>query len=423
MKRLIVGVDPGVTVGLAALSLSGTPVLVDSRRNWGFSALIKTIADIGQPTIISSDVQRASDLLEKLSVKLNAVLFTPLISMTADDKHQSARAYAEFYDFKVKNTHEIDALAAALKAYQHYEKKFKQAEARVKRQKLKAPADDVKDLIVRGHTLKRAVQVLQDSDKVQPAPVVKRVVPNEGRMKSLIEELEQRLARERERSKRLRAANWELRGKMKALKTEIHDLEDKIEETRRAQSVQIRREREYQMLLDEVKKIKARLSRRSAQLEDHKKRLDQLQRLRELESQGKLVLLKPIEAFTENGLRKAFRLYGVRVGDYVLLLDSSGGGASTAETLARRGPKAIVTKGRMSHYALEVFAKYLIPVLLSESLNIEWIEGLPYTNPETLRQTAKDLGEMEASRAYEAIRTILEDHKREMVKREVGSSE
>ena len=63
MKRLIVEVDPGVTVGLAALSLDGVPISVDSRRNWTFSDLIKAISELGEPTIISSGVTPASALL------------------------------------------------------------------------------------------------------------------------------------------------------------------------------------------------------------------------------------------------------------------------------------------------------------------------------------------------------------------------
>ena len=414
MKRLIVGVDPGVTVGLAALSFDGVPISVDSRRNWALSDLIKTISKLGEPTIISSDVTPASALLEKLSVKFNAVLFAPLLSMTADEKHQTARAYAELQGLKLRNAHEVDALASALKAYQHYEKKFEQINARVKKQKLKVSADDAKDLVVRGHTLKRAIQILQGSEKIQPPPPLKRPVQSEERLKSLIEELEERLSRERETSKRLRAANKELSLKMKTLKTEISNLQEKIEQTRSEQSAQTRREREYQMLLDELKKAKARVSEYSAQLEAYKTRFNQLQRLRELESKGKLVLLKPAEAFTENGLTKAFQLYGVKAGDYMLLLDPSGGGASTAETLAKRGPKAIVTKGSMSHHALEVFAKYLIPVLPLERLETEWIEGLPYAESESLRKAVKQVGEMEASKAYEEIRTIIEDHRKEV---------
>jgi len=414
MKRLIIGFDPGVTVGLAALTLDGVPVFVDSRRDWRFSNLLRTVADLGACTVVSSDVSPPSEVLERLSVKLNAVLFAPLISMGAEGKHQIARAYEERYGLKVKNAHEVDALAAAVKAYQHYRNKFEQVEAKLKTQRLKVSVDDVKDLVARGHTMKQAVQILQGIGEYEPQPVARRMAPREEQMKSLIEELRERLAREKERSNRLKATNEESKLRTRDLKTEIANLKARIEEIRSQQSAQIRREREYQLLLDELNKAKAKLAEYSAQLEDYRNRFNQMQRLRELESQGRLLLLKPIEAFTENGLRKAFELYSVKAGDSVFLLDPSGGGAATAETLAKRGVKAVVTKGSMSHQALEVFAKYLIPVLPLERVEIEWIEGLPYADAESLRRAARELGDTEAFKAYEELRTILENHRKEI---------
>jgi len=59
-----------------------------------------------------------------------------------------------------------------------------------------------------------------------------------------------------------------------------------------------------------------------------------LQRLRELESKGELILLKPIDRFTAEGLERASKLYEIKPGDYVLLLDATGGGATTARKLA-----------------------------------------------------------------------------------------
>ena len=418
MKRLIVGVDPGVTVGLAALSLDGVPVLVESRRSWGFPDLIKAITALGEPTVVCSDVSPASEILEKLAHKLNAVLFVPLFSMGADEKRQMARSYAEVHGIKLRNAHEVDALAAAVKAYQHYERKFSQVEARVKKEGLKVPVDEVKDLVVRGYTVKRAVQTLQKPEKVEASRVVRRRVPKEERMKQMIEELQGRLARERERSKRLRAANRELRAKIKELRVEIAGFNKRIDEIRNRQKAEVRREREYRLLLDELNRVKAKVSKYEVEIEDYKRRFNEMRRLRELESQGRLVLLKPVEAFTENGLRKAFQLYGVKVGDSVLLMDPSGGGAATAEELAKRGVKVVVTRGTMSHQALDVFGKYVIPVIPYEKLKIEWIEGLPYADSESLRNALKEVRESEASKMYEQIKSIVEDHRKELRSRD-----
>jgi len=418
MKRLIVGVDPGVTVGLAVLSLNGQPILVESKRDWSLPELVKRISELGEPTLISSDVSPASEILKNLSHKLNAVLFVPSISLGADEKRHVARDYADFYGLKLKNAHEVDALAAAVKAYRHYEKKFKHVEARIKRMPIKVSADEVKDLVVRGYSTKQAVQYLQSADKYKAPPIVRKPVPREEKMKSLIEELQGRLADERRKLKYLRQENRRLRDRIKSLESEILLLKEAIKEIQSEQSAQVRREREYNLLRDELKKTKAKVKEYSAKLEDYKRRFNDMQRLRNLESQGRLILLKPIESFTDKGLQKAFQLYGIKAGDSVLLLDPSGGGPATAEELAKRGIKTVVTKGQMSHNALEIFEKYMIPVVSYEDLRIEWIEGLPYADSESLRRAIKEAGKREVLGVYEQIKTILEDHKREIAEKD-----
>jgi len=414
MRRLIVGVDPGVTVGLAILSLNGEPILVESKRDWSLSELVKRISEIGEPTLIASDVSPASEILKNLSHKLNAVLFVPSISLGADEKRHIARDYADFYELKLRNAHEVDALAAAVKAYRHYEKKLRHVEARMKRISIKVSADDVKDLVVRGYSTKQAVQFLQSADKYKPPPIIRRPVPKEEKMKSLIEELQNRLANERRKAKYLRQVNRKLRDKIKSLEAEILLLKDTIKEIQSEQSAQIRREREYSLLLDELEKAKMKIREYHLKLEEYKRRFNEMQRLRSLESQGRLILLKPVESFTDKGLQKAFQLYGIRAGDSVLLLNPSGGGATTAEELAKRGVKTVVAKGRMSHNALEIFEKYMIPVVSYDDLKIEWIEGLPYVDSESLRKAVKEAGKREKLAIYSEIKTILDDHRREI---------
>jgi len=414
MKKLIVGVDPGVTVGLAVLSLDGQPILVESRRDWSLSGLVKRISELGEPTLISSDVSPASEILENLSHKLNAVLFVPSISMGADEKRQIARDYADFYGLKLKNSHEADALAAAVKAYRHYEKKLHHVEARIRRMPIKVSAEEVKDLVLRGYSTKQAVQYLQSAEKYKAPPIVIKTIPKEEKMKNLIKELQDRLAYERRKLKYLRQANKKLREKIKSLEAEILSLKETIKEIRSEQSADVRREREYSLLLDELKKTKAKVKEYSIKLEEYKRRFNDMQRLRNLENRGRLILLKPVESFTDRGLRKAFKLYGIRAGDSVLLLDSSGGGATTAEELVKRGVKTVVTRGAMSHHALEVFEKYMIPVVSNDDLKIEWIEGLPYADSESLRKAIKEAGKGEALTIYGQIKTLLEDHRREI---------
>lgn len=416
VRRLIVGVDPGLNCGLAALTFDGKPILVESRRAWSLDKIIERISGLGEPAIISSDVSPASSLLEKLSKKFNAILFEPVISMSADEKHKLARAYIERYNIRVENVHEIDALAAAIKAYQHYKNKFEQVDAKLREINSRLFPDDVKNLVIRGYSIARAIRALRKPDITKEKIVVKRTMTREERMKKLIKELNERLLLEKERGKRLKATIRELKSEIKALKKEIEKLRENLDKARSEQIFQIRREREYQRLVEEIKSLKGKVLEQKLQIETYRKTLNQIQRLREMETAEGLTLLKPIESFTREGLKKAFKLYDVKVGDLVFILDPSGGGPTTAETLARRGVSAIIIRGVMSHHALEIFEKYYVPVISADEINIKWIGGLPYADPEEIKRIIKKGETIKSSDKLNMMKAILNDYLKELEK-------
>jgi predicted RNase H-like nuclease (RuvC/YqgF family) len=71
----------------------------------------------------------------------------------------------------------------------------------------------------------------------------------------------------------------------------------------------------------------------------------------------------------------------------------------------------------MSHQASEVFAAHMVPVVPAEGLKIEWFEGLPYVDSESLRKMVKEASQTEVTEAYEEIKTILEDHRKEVAEK------
>lgn len=415
MKRLVVGIDPGVTCGVAALTLEGTPVFVGSRRDWKLSGLLEKLTTLGEPVIVSSDVSPAPELVKKVSANLDATIFTPLISIGTVEKQRLARSYAESYDMKLRNTHEIDALAAALKAYNHFKDKFEHVEMRVKDLDYKISIDGVKALVVKGYTMNKAIDYLRTKpiEKTPPLIPVKKVL-GEERLKEMVKQLNQRLVFEKEEEKRLRAENKKLRRKTKSLEKEISSLEEKIDEIRSQQTIQIRREREFQKLIDEAESLKRRVLDLSAQLEEYRQRFNALQRVRELESKGELILLKPIERFTAEGLRRAFRVYEIKPGDHVLLLDASGGGATTARKLAERGVRALILQTAMAHQARDGFAKYDIPLISADQVKIEWTEGFPYVDASSLKDALKGLKSKEVSELTSRVQCIIEEHRKEL---------
>jgi len=417
VKKLITAIDPGITCGAAVLTLDGNLVFVGSKREWTHQDLLQTILDLGDTVVIASDVSPAPELVEKISKSLNAVLFTPIIPLSASEKELLARTYAEQHELKLRNKHEVDALAAAIKAHQHFKNKFEQIEAHVKETGVDVPMDEVKAMVIRGYSIKRAIRsLLPKPEAAKSKPVMKPRAPEEEQLTNLVERLKARVLQERERSERYKTLNEELRLQIEALRQEISALQQKIEETKSEQMAQIQREREYQRILDEIDVLKGRLSSTLSQLEEYKQRFDTLKRVRELESKGELILLKPIETFTKEGLENAFKLYEIKPKDSVILLDASGGGATTADTLAKRGIRIIVTRTSMAHHALETFTKYDIPIVPADKIEIEWIEGYPYAQASNLQKAVEELRKADKDRALEKLETIVKEYRKEREK-------
>ncbi|MEM2728544.1 MAG: hypothetical protein QXF59_05685, partial [Candidatus Bathyarchaeia archaeon] len=225
-----------------------------------------------------------------------------------------------------------------------------------------------------------------------------------------------RLMLERERNRILREANRELHSKIRALETEVESLRNALEKVRSEQVLQIRREREYRKLYEEIRVLRDKIAEQEAQIEAYRQALSRLQSLSGSESREGLILLKPIESFTREGLDKSFKLYNIKVGDLVYIMDPSGGGSSTAENLAKRGIKAVIINGTMSHQALEIFEKYHISVVPASELNIRWIDGLPYADPNDIKRLIKEGKTISSVSNVESLKDIVRDYLREIMR-------
>ncbi|MEM1515013.1 MAG: DUF460 domain-containing protein [Candidatus Bathyarchaeia archaeon] len=412
-KKLIVGVDPGLNCALAILSFDGAPILLESRREWPLEKIIERIREFGEPTIISSDVSPAPSLVEKLSRRLNSILFEPAISMSADEKQKLAKIYAERYGIEPKNIHEVDALAAAIKAYNYYKNKFEQIDAKLKELGCNVSPDHVKDLVVRGYSVANVIRILLEGNVKRKQTIIEGS-SGEERLKETIRRLMEKLMLERERNKLLRSINRELQMKIKELETKIGDLNETLKKAYSEETAKIRREREYQRLLEEIRVLRNRLAEQESQIEYYMKILSHIQHIGEASSKEKLILLKPIESFTKEGLERAFRLYNIKVGDIVFILDPSGGGPTTAKNLVTRGVKAVIVKGKMSHYPLEVFEEHSMPVIPAEKLNIVWVDGLPYADQEEIKRLTKNSETVKSIDTIKTLKSIVNDHLREI---------
>lgn len=124
MKYIIVGIDPGTTTGLACLSLRGELIKTVSYKNAGKEKVIRMISELGTPVVIACDRIPVPSFVLSVKAKFNAKLFAELL--TNEEKDSITKRY------HLKNKHEKDALAAAIKAYNYYSSKIRNVMKHIK---------------------------------------------------------------------------------------------------------------------------------------------------------------------------------------------------------------------------------------------------------------------------------------------------
>jgi len=408
--KLIVGIDPGTTCGLAVMTLAGTPIYAQSKKGLSRGDIIRTLLDLGDPAIIAADVAPPPEFVEKLAKDFEAVVYRPETLLSAMEKQEMAREYLKRFDVEVGDSHSRDALVAAIKAFNHYKVKFEGVERELETRSLGLPPDEVKPLVVKGYSVQRAIESLlpQISETEAAASDVEEVLTEDDlRVKGLRETI----AFYKERLESTSKVNERLTARVKLVEAKLLGLREALRVERNREMREIRKERDVEVLQREVDVLRR-------ELEAARERIGELQgRLTvgkvEDETKDDMLLLKPVETFTKAGLEKAFSLYDVRNGDSVLLLDSSGGGASTAEELVKRSVRVVVSKMNIAHQARETLEQGGIPVVWVDEVKVEWSGGLPYVRRDDLLRAIVSMEKRKRVEVEKALEQIIGEYKKE----------
>ena len=144
MNRLIiVGVDPGTTLGYAILDINGNILNVGSSRVLDLNSLISLVILYGRVVVVGADKNKVSHLVLDFASKFNAKVIKPKIDMSIDKKRELTAG------FKLENDHERDALAGALFAYKKTRNLFVKVDRRLEKKDKDYLADDVKEQILK----------------------------------------------------------------------------------------------------------------------------------------------------------------------------------------------------------------------------------------------------------------------------------
>ena len=150
MKRVIVGLDPGATIGLALLSFYNELIFLTSKKGMSDDEIEKIILAHGNPVIIATDVPKVPDKIERLARQLGAVVFSPPKEIPENEKDRIMR----MYNIKTDD-HARDALVAAYLAYQFYKPKIDKVIRRLSDREF---IEGIIEKVIRGNQTAKSVQ-------------------------------------------------------------------------------------------------------------------------------------------------------------------------------------------------------------------------------------------------------------------------
>jgi len=382
-KWIIVGFDPGLTVGIGILDLSGNVISTKSFKEISKAEIIKHIISYGKAVLISTDVYPPPKMVKKLASALNSKIYSPGKTFTVSSKTELVDSYLnEISSLKFPdNAHERDALAAAIKTYRHYQKKLDQIERRTEKLGLSPyDVDEIKNMVIRDSPITKAID---DILKI-PADLETQIVEIENNMDSIDEEklkrteeavrkLKQKIKSQQNQIKYLNRKNKRMKKEVNKYKDKNKILENKIEKLHYEYSKDILSKKEVASKLSIIKDLQDKYNHERKLRKELEENMRSIKSIRVQELSKKAVPVKIIESFTKEGIKAARDYWKIKKGDVVLLSSSEGGGSHTASLLIKTGISAVIIMDKMSHPAEEEFERNDIPVLDADEINMKMI--------------------------------------------------
>lgn len=316
-RYLIAGIDPGTTIGIAAIDLDGNLMHLISSRQMTMSDVIEELYRIGKPLIVASDVHQMPFSVEKIRRAFNAVAYTPRHDRSIEEKWELTKAYG------TSNDHERDALSAALDAYRQYRNKFQNISKRV------PPGidlDEVRAGVIRGKSLEHilgsreetvppAPPAVQETEEAPPSPVDERVMELDGLVK------------------RLRGYIDDLSSDVKEKDAEIERLGRLCTRLRSEDGERMRRDAEIARRDATIRSQKNLLRKAEKRSKKLNRQVSRLKRFADLQMNGDHIPVKVLDSLTRDAVRSLNEDLGINEGDIIAAAKTDGWGRSVLEFL------------------------------------------------------------------------------------------
>ncbi len=375
---LIVGIDPGTTTGLSILDLNGRLLSIKSMKNMSRSDIINFVGKFGTPVIVTTDIHPPPKQIEKISAIFNAKLISH-DQLSVQDKREIVNAYIMEEKIHPPNdSHQRDSLAAAIKAFNSYKNKFLQISSKLEDIGFKGDVNKIKELTIKGYTLRDAVNMVTEKKEKTKKVVEKH--PEKDDLKDFINKIKKL----EKRIDRLEEENVFLIEEKEKIISEKNELQIKLERIVKEEDIEIRKDTLLRAKEKMIEDLKTEIIKEKERSSRYAKELQRLKRIHSLEPSKKIKPVKILNTFSKDCIKQLKDQVGLS-NDVIYIMDVSGGGASTAKSLAK-GAKCIIAKKGMSHVAEEVFKEENIPIIDPDKVKLRHVDDFAVIDSELFKK-------------------------------------
>lgn len=417
------GLDPGLTVGIAILDLRGDLVHINSIKEASHAEVIMEIMDKGKAIVIGSDVHPPPRMVKKIATALNSELYTPERIFSVASKNELVNTFLMEKKLDISlDAHERDALAAAIKTYRHYENKLRQVESRLTNSDIsEREVDEIKGLVIKGTPITNAIKKIRKTkgaEKITEKPhkeKPKEALEEFSQLKNQVKVQERKIEHQKLLINRLKRQNRILKNKLRRQKRENLKLKKKIERLHYEYSKDILLNKELSSKIKLIKKLQEKYNKEKNLRENLEKNIRSLLEMKEFEHKGEKLPVKIVKSFTKEGIKEACHQWKIKKDDVILLYNAKGGGSQTAKILTKIAPRAIITRENMSHQALGIFEDKEIPVIPAGDISLEIRENFALVKSKDLEKEIgkwkKKIMEKRRKREKQKLWKIIDEYR------------
>jgi len=391
-RPIMVGIDPGMSIGIAVMDLYGRILGLETMRRASRSEVIETLAQYGRPVLITTDVSPPPKNVVKIAQAFGARLMALSEHMKIEDKIRIVREFEERQGISVSTSHERDALAPLIKVYQRMKVLFEKAEGHLREMEGGVGLVDrtrLYELLTRGASIVEAIEGARIWER-EEAEQEEHVESLKAKQREIIE-LRRVL---RFKVEKIRSLEEELdyyRGRVEELEREVTRLMEELDRIKRRKKRELERDRLVSHLRERICLLEAEVRRRDAVIDSLRAELRSLREEVTEELGPGWVPIKAVESLSRSALEEALAGGAIAEGDVVLVGDASSAGPRSVKLLKDAGVWAVIYMGSPPPpEVLSSMEEEGITVENADSVGIRWRGAVPHVREEfLLKVTAK----------------------------------